>query len=141
MTQLTRSQLEAAWSGGHLHSVGHEVDGEANIIDLFDSLVLVEDYSLAMGTHPMVATSATRAKLATISSMVSGTTTLGSDGVAIVTTTAVQANTRIFLTGQNDGGIPGWLRVSERTPGVSFTIKSSEINDQSVVAWLLLNDA
>jgi len=34
-----------------------------------------------------------------------------------------------------DGGTPGWLRVSARTPGTSFTITSSSGTDTSTVAY------
>lgn len=58
-------------------------------------------------------------------------------GAVTVSTTAVTANTRIQLTSQADGGTPGFLRVSARTAGVSFTITSSNAADTSTVAWLL----
>jgi hypothetical protein len=47
----------------------------------------------------------------------------------------VTANSRIFLTCQTPGGTPGFLRVSARTAGTSFTILSSSGTDTSVVAW------
>lgn len=56
-------------------------------------------------------------------------------GVKVVATTAVTANSRIFLTSQVDGGTPNFLRVSTRTPGVSFTIQSGGASDTSTVAW------
>jgi hypothetical protein len=59
-------------------------------------------------------------------------------GTKEVANTSVTANTRIFLTSNVDGGTPGWLRVSARTAGVSFTITSSDGSDTSTVAWLLL---
>jgi hypothetical protein len=59
-------------------------------------------------------------------------------GAATVANTTVTANTRIFLTSQVDGGTPGFLRVSTRTAGTSFTITSSSGTDTSQVAWLLV---
>ena len=56
-------------------------------------------------------------------------------GTAVVANTAVTATSRIFLTSQVDGGTPGFLRVSARTPGVSFTITSSNAADTSTVAY------
>jgi hypothetical protein len=63
-----------------------------------------------------------------------GTVTLSS-GSAVVANTSVTATSRIFLTSQADGGTPGWLRVSARTAGVSFTITSSSGTDASTVAF------
>jgi hypothetical protein len=64
------------------------------------------------------------------------------DGAATVTNAAVTASSRIFLTGQDDGGgTPGWLRVSARTPGVSFTVTSSSVLDTSTVAYEIFEPA
>ncbi len=62
-------------------------------------------------------------------------------GTKVVTTTKVTANSRIQLTSNVDGGTPGWLRVSARTPGTSFTILSSSGTDTSQVAWLIVEAA
>jgi hypothetical protein len=56
-------------------------------------------------------------------------------GSAVVANTSVTASSRIFLTSQADGGTPGWLRVSARTAGTSFTITSSSGTDTSTVAY------
>jgi hypothetical protein len=56
-------------------------------------------------------------------------------GSVVVANTSVTAVSEIFLTSQADGGTPGWLRVSARTPGVSFTITSSSATDTSTVAY------
>jgi len=56
-------------------------------------------------------------------------------GTVTVAHTAVTANSRIFLTSQADGGTPGFLRVSARTAGRSFTITSSSGTDTSTVAY------
>jgi len=59
-------------------------------------------------------------------------------GAATVSNTSVTANSRILLTSNADGGTPGWLRVSARSAGTSFTITSSSGTDTSTVAWLIL---
>lgn len=69
-----------------------------------------------------------------------GTATLVA-GSAVVSTTSVAANSRIQLTGNADGGTPGWLRVSTRTAGTSFTITSSSATDTSTVAWIIFDPA
>ncbi|MEV4784001.1 hypothetical protein AB0K53_00855 [Streptomyces tuirus] len=69
-----------------------------------------------------------------------GTATLAA-GTVTVANTSVTANSRIWLTCQTPGGTPGFLRVSARTAGTSFTILSSSGTDTSVVAWLILEPA
>lgn len=69
-----------------------------------------------------------------------GTSTLVG-GTVTVSTTAVTANSRIFLTGQNSSGTHGELTVSARVAGTSFTITSSSGTDTRSVAWLLMEPA
>jgi hypothetical protein len=63
-----------------------------------------------------------------------GTATLVA-GSSVVANTSVTASSRIFLTSQVDGGTPGFLRVSSRVVGTSFTITSSSGADTSTVAY------
>lgn len=56
-------------------------------------------------------------------------------GTVTVANTSVTASSRIFLTTNTPGGTPGFLTVSARTPGTSFTITSSNGADTSVVAF------
>lgn len=64
-------------------------------------------------------------------------------GTLVVSTTAVTANSRIFLTAQSLGTItvPAALAVSARTAATSFTILSSDLTDTSVVAWMIVEPA
>lgn len=50
----------------------------------------------------------------------------------------VTANSLILVTSQQDGGTPGWLRVSSRVVGVSFTIQSSSPTDTSTAGWVII---
>lgn len=59
-------------------------------------------------------------------------------GAVVVANTSVGVTSRIFATSQVDGGVPGFLRISARTAGSSFTITSSNIADTSTVAWLMM---
>lgn len=60
-------------------------------------------------------------------------------GTATVMTTAVTANSRIFLTPQQDGSVTaGYMRVSSRAPGFAFVITSSKSTDNSAVAWFII---
>ncbi len=61
-----------------------------------------------------------------------------SKGTAVVSTTEITENSRVFLTSQVDGGTPGFLRISSRIPGKSFTITSSSLEDSSTVGWVIL---
>jgi hypothetical protein len=67
----------------------------------------------------------------------SGVATLTA-GAATVANTSVTSSSRIQLTSNADGGTPGWLRVSARSAGTSFTITSSSATDTSSVAWFIV---
>jgi hypothetical protein len=69
-----------------------------------------------------------------------GTVTLAA-GSSVVANTSVTAASRIFLTSNADGGTPGFLRVSARSAGVSFTITSSSGTDTSTVAYQIFEPA
>jgi hypothetical protein len=70
-----------------------------------------------------------------------GTVTLGMNGEALVNTSAVKADTRIFLTIQEPSGTPGSVQIQTRTPGTSFLIKSSDLSDRSTVAWFMIDSS
>ncbi len=59
----------------------------------------------------------------------------------VVSNTSITANSRIQLTGQQDGGAAGWVRVSARVVGTSFTIVSSSATDTSIVAYDIFEPA
>ncbi|MCK9900404.1 polysaccharide deacetylase family protein [Frankia sp. Cpl3] len=71
-----------------------------------------------------------------------GAATLSS-GSATVSTSAVTANSRIFLMPQNLSGVgtPQPMAVSARTAGTSFTITSASSSDASTVAWMIVEPA
>jgi len=69
-----------------------------------------------------------------------GTATL-SGGTVVVANTSVTANSRIFLTSQFDGGTPGYLRVTARVPGTSFTVTSGSASDASTFAYQIFEPA
>lgn len=97
-----------------------------------DVRVLAGDVSLMTAGKGLKIKEGANAKMGSVA-LVSGTAT--------VSTTAVSANSRIILTGNSDGGTPGWLRVSTRVAGTSFTITSSSGTDTSTVAWVILDPA
>ena len=67
----------------------------------------------------------------------SGTAVLAA-GTVVVANTSVTTSSRIHLTSNVPGGTPGFLRVSARTAGTSFTITSSSGTDTSTVAYLIV---
>ena len=71
-----------------------------------------------------------------------GTATL-SAGTVTVNTTAVTANSRIFLTIQSLGTVtvPKAIAVTALTANNAFTITSADATDTSVVAWVILEPA
>lgn len=98
-------------------SVNSEVISAEDVIKKFvgkTSPAIVEGSNAAMGVATLIA------------------------GSKVVANTRVTANSRIFIQSQSDGGTPGWLRVSARTAGTSFTITSSSNTDTSVVAYLIV---
>jgi hypothetical protein len=60
-------------------------------------------------------------------------------GTVTVATTAVTANSRIYLTPQITGGTAGFLNIGTITAGTSFVIHSSNAADTSTVAWLIVD--
>jgi hypothetical protein len=62
-------------------------------------------------------------------------------GTVTVSTTAVTANSRIFLTCQDGGGTPAFEYISARTSGTSFTITSLSATDTCLVAWEIFEPA
>lgn len=60
-------------------------------------------------------------------------------GTVTVNTTAVGANSMVQLTSQVDGGTPGFLRITAKVNGTSFTITSSSGTDTSTVGWWILD--
>lgn len=99
------------------------------------------DMSLALG-HLKISTVGKGLFVKEGSNAKMGTATL-SGGTVVVSTTAVTANSRIFLTAQSLGTITvgQGLAVTARTAGTSFTITSQSAVDTSVVAWILIEPA
>lgn len=62
-------------------------------------------------------------------------------GTVTVNTTAVTANSRIFLTAQNNSGTVAAVSVSGRTAGTSFTITSLNVLDTSTIGWIIVEPA
>lgn len=61
-----------------------------------------------------------------------------SAGTVTVSTGNVDANSLVFVTSNQDGGTPGWLRVKNIVANTSFDIVSSSGTDTSKVAWTII---
>lgn len=70
-----------------------------------------------------------------------GTATLNGTTAVTVWTTAVTANSRIFLTIQTPGGTPASPYVHTRSAGTSFNVKSTGASDTSTIAWMIVEPA
>lgn len=69
------------------------------------------------------------------SALAHGLATLAA-GTVTVNDSGVTATSRILLTHQSAAGTLGFLRISARVTGTSFTITSANPLDTSIVAWL-----
>ena len=77
----------------------------------------------------------------TLTNTTMGSGTLVTNASATIATTAVTNNSRIFITIQNPIGSIGTPFVASRIATTSFTVSSTNINDRSGFAWLLVEPA
>ncbi len=96
--------------------------------------------SISLGGNLSVLTAGAGLRVKEGSNAKQGVSTLVA-GTVTVANTSVTASSRIFLTGNSDGGTPGFLRVSARVVGTSFTITSSNAADTGTVAWEIFEPA
>lgn len=68
-----------------------------------------------------------------------GTSSAMVAGTIAVNTTAVTADSKIFLTHNTPIGTLGWLSAGSIVPGVSFVINSTGATDLSTVNWWIIN--
>jgi len=61
-----------------------------------------------------------------------------SSGTATISSTAISANSRVFITPQTDSIHAGYIEVLNITPGSSFEIKSSNNLDDRTIAWIII---
>jgi len=86
-------------------------------------------------------TAGNKLKIATGSNASIGTSTSLVGGTITISTTAVTANSKIFLTRNTPGGTVGSYEAptSSIVAGTSFVINSSSVLDTSTVNWLIIN--
>lgn len=105
-------------------------DGDSGKLTVGGIIQSKSGFNLAQGAKMVVTEGGTASRM--------GAVTL-SCGTVTVNTTAVKANSRIFLTSQQSGGTPGVVGVSARVNGTSFTITSSSATDTSNIAWFIVD--
>lgn len=88
----------------------------------------------------VIATAAKGIKVKEGANATMGTVVLNGATPVVVETTAVAANSRIFLTHNVVGGTPAFAWVSARSAGVSFSVTGVAL-DTSTLAWLIVNPA
>ena len=84
-------------------------------------------------------TAGNKLKIATGANASVGTSAAMTAGTITINTTAVTANSQIFLTHASVGGTQGILSVGTITAGTSFVINSSSATDTGTVNWLIIN--
>lgn len=84
-------------------------------------------------------TAGNKIKIATGSNASAGVSGAMTAGSITISTTAVTANSLIFLTHATVGGTQGILSVGTITAGTSFVINSSSASDTGTVNWLIIN--
>lgn len=96
-----------------------------------DKLEVTGNISLKTAGNKLKITTGTNASIGVSGAMTAGTIT--------ISTTAVTASSKIFLTYANVGGTQGFLSVGTITAGTSFVINSSSSSDTSTVNWWIIN--
>lgn len=107
----------------------------ANILQTDGTFQVLTDQNVGGNINAITAGKGLTVKGGTNARIGSSALTAGS---VVVANTSVTASTIVLLTSQVDGGTPGFVRVSTRTAGTSFTITSSSNTDTSTIGWLLV---
>ncbi len=89
----------------------------------------------------VLGTAGNKLSIATGSNASIGTSVAMTAGSVTISTTAVTASSKIFLTANTAGGTPGELNAPTASivAGTSFVINSSSGTDTSTVNWLIIN--
>ena len=106
------------------------VTADGNITTVDGNLVITATATAGKGKLNVPATGA---------NAIVGTSTALVAGTLAISTTAVTASSKIFLTYASAAGTQGFLRISAIVAGTSFTITSSSNTDTSTVNWFIVN--
>jgi len=126
----TGGSIKGSISAAGAWTIGASAGTQAHVVN--GGLDVVRDLKVTTAGRGLFIKEGSNAKMG-ISTLVAGAVT--------VTTTAVTATSRIFLTSQADGGTPGFQRITARTAATSFVITSSNAADTSNIAWMIVEPA
>ena len=144
---VARKDAANAFTGDQTFNNRVLIDGATDATTMTDGSLQTDGglsvvKSAIIGNHVKIVTAGYGIFIKEGSNARMGTATLSS-GTATVSTTAVSATSRIFLTIQSLGTVtsPKSVAVTAREAGTSFTITSSDATDTSVVAWMIVDPA
>ena len=134
---------------GNPIAVGPNVPGgaAANNVLLSDANGYLTNAPLPAAGVPATLNTTTFASVATFNNSITvpegsnaymGTVAVNGTNPITVATTALSANSRIFMTINVPGGTPGSPYVFSQSAATNFVIKS-QASDTSTVAWLIIN--
>lgn len=138
------------WDGTQFQSIGGPgVAGTNNQLQFNSQNLLTGASTLTFNTSALVnvgnfvinsAGSGIQIKEGANACMGTGILTLGA---TTINTTAVTANSRIFLSDEGGGVLAniGALYISSKSAGSNFTVASSNATDSSTFAWVIFNPA
>lgn len=104
----------------------------ADTLKTDDNMIVAQDLSISTAGKTL--------KVKTGSNAKAGTLTANGTTAVTVSTTAVTANSLIFIGYNTPAGTPGAAYVSAVTPGTSFQVKSVA-SDTSTLAWFIIEPA
>lgn len=128
-------------NGSTATNMGQRTDAVGVRIDQMQNLHTAPNYALDIANGNVgIATAGKTLRYKTgVSNCSAGTGTL-SGGTLVISTTAVTANSLIFITDTGGGVLAniGALYISARTGGTSFTVSSSNALDTSTFNWFIV---
>lgn len=133
MAGVTATGGNATTIGSQNIFIGNNT-GSANATQRYSAIAIGEGATISIDDAWVIGKLGTKQAIKEGTNGCMGLATLVA-GTVTVNTNKVTANSRIFLTPNVPGGTPGWVRVSARVAGTSFTILSSSGTDTSGIAW------
>lgn len=135
----TTEQLRVGYDGSNYYSttvgstggVTFNAVGSGSAFTYSDAVTINGDLTLGTAGNKIFITTGSNASIGTSAAMTAGTIT--------ISTTAVSANSKVFLSVATPGGTQGFLSVGTIVAGTSFVINSSGATDTSTVNWWIIN--
>lgn len=135
-TGITATAGNIAASSGNVSASG-TVTGGTGVIATTGGVTATAGNVTATNGDVVISTAGKGLNVKTGSNARMGTLTLNGATPVVVNTTAVTADSAIFLTVKTVGGTPEFSWVSARTPATSFSVTGTA-GDTSVLNWLIV---